>query len=53
MEKIDYSDFYVCPNHFMTSGWEGCCSCGGWSSDEKPRLCTEAIANGETLEDSS
>lgn len=34
-------DFYCCPNHCKTGGYEGCCSCGGWEEDETPRLCTE------------
>ena len=34
-------DFYVCPNHRATGGYESCCSCGGWE-DEEPKLCTEA-----------
>ena len=33
--------FYCCPNHQKTSGYEPCCSCGGWSEDEIPRLCSE------------
>mgnify|MGYP001559873292 len=35
------NDFYCCPNHQKTGGYESCCSCGGWSEDEIPRLCSE------------
>jgi hypothetical protein len=35
-------EFYVCPNHTATGGYESCCSCGGWLDDEEERLCTEA-----------
>jgi hypothetical protein len=38
------SDFYVCPQHLKTGGYESCCNCGGWdkSSPEYGRTCTEA-----------
>ncbi len=29
-------DFYVCPQHIRTDGYESCCACEG------DRLCTEA-----------
>lgn len=40
-------DFYVCPNHAATGGYESCCVCGGWDEDaERGRLCTEATDAG-------
>ena len=33
-------EFYVCPQHQSTNGFESCCSCTG------DRLCTEAIEMG-------
>ncbi len=38
MEK----EFYVCPNHIRTGGYESCCSCGGWDDDEEKKECTES-----------
>ncbi len=35
-------EFYVCPNHIRTGGYESCCSCGGWGMFEEKRECTEA-----------
>lgn len=37
-------DFYVCPNHMDTGGYESCCSCGGWEENDADyeRECTEA-----------
>ena len=36
-------DFYVCPQHVGTGGYESCCNCGGWTEDDEDygRLCTE------------
>jgi hypothetical protein len=44
--KEEPDDFYVCPNHVQTGGWESCCSCGGWKEGEPNygRICTEAEA---------
>ena len=38
-------EFYICPNHIRTGGWESCCVCGGWKSDDPDygKLCTEEI----------
>lgn len=40
-------DFYVCPNHCRTGGYESCCACGGWeeSDEDEGRECTEANSN--------
>ncbi len=35
-------EFYVCPNHIKTGGYESCCACGGWSDGEEEQECTEA-----------
>lgn len=37
-------DFYVCPNHIITGGYESCCGCGGWGANDPDygRDCTEA-----------
>lgn len=35
-------DFYVCPNHIRTGGYESCCACGGWEEDEEERECSES-----------
>lgn len=39
---IEEREFYVCPNHQATGGYESCCSCGGWYEGEEQRLCSEA-----------
>jgi len=46
-------DFYVCPHHEATGGYEECCYCDGWGEDEPHRLCTENPDNksGFDLED--
>jgi hypothetical protein len=45
------ADFYVCPNHVATGGYESCCVCGGWDEDaEQGRLCTEALDAGHQRE---
>jgi hypothetical protein len=46
-------EFYVCPHHCDTGGYESCCSCGKWSENEPHRLCTENPDNktGYDLED--
>ena len=38
-------DFYVCPQHAGTGGYESCCNCGGWAADDPDygSLCTEAL----------
>lgn len=38
------TDFYVCPQHAGTGGYEPCCNCGGWKPDDPDfgKLCTEA-----------
>ncbi len=38
------SDFYVCPQHMGTGGYERCCNCGGWDegNPNHDRKCTEA-----------
>lgn len=43
------SDFYVCPQHAGTGGYEACCNCGGWDPDDPDygRLCTEALEREE------
>lgn len=38
-------DFYVCPHHCNTWGYESCCSCGEWEEGEPHRLCTENPEN--------
>lgn len=38
---MNIDDFYVCPNHEETGGYESCCACGGWAEDEEERYCTE------------
>jgi hypothetical protein len=40
----DTADFYVCPDHARTGGYEACCNCGGWTDDDpdRGRQCTEA-----------
>lgn len=38
-------DFYVCPHHVSTGGYESCCPCGDWAEDEPHRLCTENSEN--------
>jgi hypothetical protein len=48
----DETDFYVCPNHTRTGGWESCCSCGGWAEGEPLRLCTEELEHMRTRADS-
>jgi hypothetical protein len=37
-------DFYVCPDHVATHGYESCCECGGWLTGDPNcgRLCSEA-----------
>ncbi len=35
-------DFYVCPNHIKSGGYESCCACGGWKKGEEKLECTEA-----------
>ena len=35
-------EFYVCPNHCATGGYESCCDCGGWEEGEEQKECTEA-----------
>ena len=37
-------DFYVCPHHIGTGGYESCCSCGEWEENDPDygRECTEA-----------
>jgi hypothetical protein len=39
-------DFYVCPQHMRTGGYESCCDCGGWGEDspEDGQRCSEAEA---------
>ena len=38
-------DFYVCPHHQTTGGYEDCCNCAGWCEDEPKRLCTQNPGN--------
>lgn len=40
-------EFYVCPNHIKTGGYESCCACGGWEEDDPDygKICTEASKN--------
>ena len=42
---VDEDDFYVCPHHEHTGGYESCCECGGWEDGDENfgRLCTQAI----------
>lgn len=42
-------DFYVCPQHMGTGGYESCCNCSGWQEDDPNygRRCTEAIRAGD------
>lgn len=37
-------DFYVCPHHMSTGGYESCCACGDWEEGDEDygRECTEA-----------
>lgn len=37
-------DFYVCPQHTGTGGYESCCGCGGWEQGDPDhgRPCTES-----------
>lgn len=37
------AEFYVCPDHVATGGYESCCECGGWTtgSPDYGRLCSE------------
>lgn len=35
-------DFYVCPNHCATGGYESCCAGGGWEEGKERRECTES-----------
>jgi len=41
-ERLD--DFYTCPDHIATGGYESCCACGGWTEDDpdRGRKCSEA-----------
>jgi hypothetical protein len=41
-EMDDEDEFYVCPNHMRTGGYESCCLCGGWTDGEEPRFCSES-----------
>ncbi len=43
MEKE--KDFYVCPHHQDTGGYEDCCNCGEWEEGEPHRLCSENPLN--------
>lgn len=45
MAKQLMSDFYVCPQHIGTGGYERCCACAGWEKGDPDygRLCTEAL----------
>lgn len=37
-------DFYVCPHHMSTGGYESCCACEGWKDGDPDygRKCSEA-----------
>lgn len=43
-------EFYVCPDHIRTGGYESCCDCGGWEPDDpdRGRLCSEATSEPQT-----
>ena len=43
--KTCEDEFYVCPQHAGTGGYESCCDCGGWEDGDPDfgRLCTEAL----------
>lgn len=47
----NYNEFYVCPNHQATSGYESCCPCGGWRDYEEKRLCSENIEFKKPIND--
>lgn len=47
-EWWDDGDFYVCPHHEGTGGYESCCNCGEWEEGDPNygRHCSEEnIAN--------
>lgn len=40
-KETEQEEFYVCPQHCGTGGYESCCGCGGWEEGEEEKFCTE------------